>query len=278
MIADLVGGLEPLLKYQSRLRNLTKVLSSVVDFLVDFAKISAVLAGLSVGAMIGTAVESVLGFLGARSPLEMLSIQGGQIAATITNLITNFESVAAMGPERLVAVSQTLSGFMVFLKDYAKLAGLIDQLPGVGVFKRIGSSISSFFGGKSGLDKLMEDAIPLVARLTGVLQQFSELQFAAAATGLTTGTAGGGPRNLRQRGAQAKVMGEQIQHVINAVLSRADESPIHQDLLESNALLRQMVALLQARETRTNPQPAYVAAPSSPGVSQFTRDFGGGRY
>lgn len=279
VVADLVGGLEPLRKYSSKLQGLVKVLGLVVTFLKDFAKISLLLAGLGVGSMVAEGVGTILSFFGVRSPMDMLADQSSTIARTVVRLVQPFEGLGGFTAEQLDPITQTLRGALGFLVDYGRLQTAIDELPGIGVFRRIGDSLRSFFGGRSGLDRLIEETLPTVGKLSQVLARFSEVQTAAAMAGLSTGTSG--VRNLRQDSTQAQVATAEIDRVVAAVLSRSEESPVHKDLLFSNTLLQQILLVLveqsgkmKGPEQITTTSGALLRPAAAP--SAFTRGFAQG--
>ena len=269
VIEDLIGGFAPLRKKQSELKAVNTVMKMVVSFISDFAKTAAILAGLSVGSMIGNAVGSILSFFGVKSPMEQLAEHGRDMAQTINSLVEGFAAVL-VGKSELSMVSQTLRDFIGFLTEYAQLQKAVDALPGIGVFQNMGDALRGFFGGKSGIERVLAESLPLMQRMQGVLATFTGLQVAAGMAGVTTGTTGS---NLRQRSAESSVVPDQIHAIIEAVIRRADESPIHRDIMTSNILLGQ---ILLALRNQPKPAPVLMQAPTlTQGRSNFSTSLGG---
>jgi hypothetical protein len=259
VVSDLVGGFQPLSKQAKHLEGINRVMNLLVDFMVDFAKLALVIGGLSIGASIATAVDSVLGFLGVDSPMEMLAKQGSQMASTIGQLVNDFASMAGVVPQMDI-VATTMGGMLDFLKKYTALSEIMSELPSQGVFSNIVEGIGGFFGADSPIEKLAEDAGPILNTLAKLTTQFSEVQLAAgAATSVFGGIQAGGLTNM---GAQVAVNDKQIQGVVTAVLERADESPLHGDLLENNRLLGEIATLL--RRQVGAPAPVTVSGSSQP--------------
>jgi hypothetical protein len=271
VISDLVGGFQPLTKQARHLDEVNRVMETLVGFMLNFSKLALIIGGLSIGATIAGAVNSVLGFFGFDSPMEQLAKQGSQMADTLTSLVTDFAGLAGILPQ-MDLVSSTMSGMLNFLKKYAALAGTLSELPAQGVFSNIADSIGNFFGSDSPIEKLAEDAAPVLKTLAKLTTQFSDVQLAAgAAASVFTGTQAGG---LSQSGAKVAVNDKQIQSVVTAVLERADESPLHGDLQENNRLLGEIVSLL--RGGSPTPAPLMVQGPrqtrsSHPFIEQISR-------
>ncbi len=261
VIHDLVGGFEPITKDSKRLTAVNQVMEQLVSFMVDFSKLALIIGGLSVGASIASAVNSVLGFFGVDSPMESLSKQGRQMTTTLVSLIQDFGAAGSMvaGLDPIVA---QMDGMLGFVKQYSRLADTIAELPGQSALSNLGEAFGNFFGADSPLEKLSEDAGPILETLSKLTTQFSALQISAgAATGAFAGVQAG---DLTQRGAREAVSGAQLQTVVEAVLARADESPLHTDLLENNRLL----AIIAGNTARVGGPVAVASAPARMTASQ----------
>jgi hypothetical protein len=275
VLHDLIGGFKPLAKESKGLTAVNRVMKQLVTFMVSFAKLALIIGGLSVGAAIASAVDSVLGFFGVDSPMESLAKQGRQMVGTLISLVSDFSAVSglAAGMNGIVVGMQSMLGF---IKQYASLADTISELPSQGVFSSISDSISGFFGGSSPLEKLADDAGPMLETLSKLTSQFSALQYTAgAAAGAFSGVQADG---MSQPGAGAAMGNKQLQTVVQAVLARADESPLHTDLLENNRLLRIIAG-------NGGSSPIDVASPTrahlmqkAPPPSQFAMQLAQGNY
>jgi ElaB/YqjD/DUF883 family membrane-anchored ribosome-binding protein len=268
VVMELIGGFKPLAKQSKMLEMVNKVMGMLVDFMVDFAKLAAIIAGLSVGAMIAGAIDSVLGFFGVDSPMEQLAGQGREMVTTITSLVNDFAGAGA-AMAQMPGVTGAMTHMMTFIRRFAGLQAMVSELPDRGVMENVANAVTDFFGADSPIERLSEDAGDIFRTMSRLTNQFAGLQMSAAGAAATfSGITSG---ELSQSNAQARVVGEQIDSVITAVLSRADESPLHTDLLENNRLLGTIAGLLRVRNQSLPIATAPAITSRSRGGDQFTQ-------
>lgn len=261
-IEMLVSDLEPLNKLTPRLTGINQTLGMVVEFLKGFAAIGGLLAGLSAGSIIGNTVSGFLGLLGFDSPMDQLAKNGRGMVSTVMRLMTDFEQLAGVGPERLEGINKTMGTMVGFMADYAKLSTAIDELPGTGLLSDISSAIGGLFGADSPAEKLVKQAGPIVEAMEGLLTKFGSIQ------------------GLVQPALANPISPEQLQSVVSATLEGQDNELVAEQA-RTNELLEEVVMLLKRGQDRAT------QAPVAPGTqilrgptqgSQFANDVAGGNY
>lgn len=262
VVEMLITDLEPLEGLAPRLRPINRSLGLVVDFLVEFSKVGALLLGLGGAALFADFVDGFLEVIGVGSPLDHLAQRSMGMADTVELMLGNFERLARFTPDSLRGITGTLRMLIGFMGDYARLSEAIDELPGGGVFARIGEAIGGLFGSDSPAERLAEQSGPIVAAMERLLSRFSQLQ------------------QLTQPRAPTPANPAQIRDVVQATLAKEAEADLGDKLDEQTKLLEKMLAVLQEQRAneRTRPQPSTRSVRGPSGGSDFTRGAAGGAY
>lgn len=261
-ITVLIGTLGPLSSKVGQLERVNKAMDLVVDFVRDFAVISTSLAALSAGQVIANGVTGLLGLFGVKSPMEQLAEGSAVMVGTLERMILNFERLTSFGSGRLAAVTSAMSDILVFMRDYAKLAVAIEGLPGAGAFEQITDNVLGFFGADSPAERLAAQSAQVAGAITQILGNFE------------------GATAIRQRNTNLSVTPAQIDSVVQAAVEAQGADQIHDDLMEQNALLREMLRVMQEKFTTrpSAPEPTGVQQGPRRTASGFTREVAGFGY
>lgn len=253
-------------------------------FLLSFGVVGAELAVLGTGALIADGVGKIIGLFGGKGPLTLLQEQSSGVVDTLLYLTHDLQRLAPVA-ERIPKLQIGLDGSAKFM---TALKPMLDQTAELGdAAARLGDGW--FTSGP--LSNLRTQAEPMIDTITDLTTWFTRVpinqkaiagvDFARvffAKLAMTVGAmqqvgavdadsirrAAGALLDVRlSQPSSTSVSKEQIDQIMQVVVQAGDASPLRSEIKQTNELLKQLIAAVQASSTSTGSLPQRVTAPTT---------------
>lgn len=270
-----------------------KGLGAAVGFLWELGKVSGELALLGTGAMIADGIGKIVSLFGGQGPLVLLREQSEEVVNTLLALSQDLQRLAPIS-ERIPKLQVGLDGSAKFM---TALKPLLDQTAELGdAAARLGDGW--FTSGP--LSNLRTQAEPMIDTITDLTTWFTRVPINQKAIAgvdfarvffsklaLTVGAmqqvgavdadsirrAAGALLDVRlSQPSGASVSKEQIDQIMQVVVQAGGANPLRDDVKQTNELLKQLIAAVQAGGMSTGSLPQRVTAPTTRVLSGMVDD------
>jgi len=173
-ISNVVSGMVKNFKFSDEdlkaLANSAKPVEAAATFMSNYAKVESSLSGAApTGGVLGAVVNWFTG-----DSMELLADQGDTIIETVKKLGESFSKVGDGDIANLKKATPVISAMASFVKNYAEVAGgLQDVAPGL--LSQLSEKVIAFFGGESPMTKLAAESKPMVDTLATLTHNFAAL-------------------------------------------------------------------------------------------------------
>lgn len=292
-LSSLAVSFAPIAPLASTFENAGEGLWQAAKFLVKFGAVGVELAVLGTGAMIADGISKVIGLFGGQGPMALLQEQASGMVDTLLYLTHDLQRLAPIS-ERIPKLQVGLDGSAKFM---TALKPLLDQTAELGdAASRLGDGW--FTSGP--LSNLRTQAEPMIDTITDLTTWFTRVPINQKAIAgvdfarvffsklaLTVGAmqqvgavdadsirrAAGALLDVRlSQPSGASVSKEQIDQIMQVVVQAGGANPLRDDVKQTNELLKQLIAAVQASGMSTGSLPQRVTAPTTRVLSGMVED------